>query len=631
MLTSMRKTSSSLFVKLLFVLLIASFAIWGIGDVLRPSAGGGPIEVGDKQIGLATIDREFRGILDQQSRAVGFRFTPAMGLQFGMLDRAISNVVTRALYDNLATDLGIRIDDESVRDFIRDRLGFRTDDGRFDRAAFEQELRNRQVTEDAFVEELRADIARDDLVRTVGAGIRLPNALAAALHAYREETRVADYFKIAAEDMPAPAAPAEDVLTAYYEANGELYMAPEFRSGDVVVLDPAEIAAGIAVDDEQLNEEFLYQRDSLYVPERRTVEQMILADAAQAEAAAAALGEGRDFASVASEVAGQDAAALAMGAFSSDEWFVAEAKDALFDGDVGAVSAPVETPLGWRIYRVTAIEPGREAELDDVRDTLIDEIRTRIARDEIFDLAGRVQDEMAGGASLAEAARTLEIAVQPVGPISADGQDPEGLDTVIPGGDPVVAALFEQAPDADPDQRDLPGGGVFFVAVTVVTEPAVRPLAEVRDTVLADWTADQQMEAARALAQTAKDALAAGTGFGAVADAHSLLPLVATGIRRDGSENAGLPSGLAATLFEAAVGAADSEEAPAERAVYVAQLKEIVPAPEDAEALNTVRMQVSAQATSDLYTALGTELQGRYETAIQSDFIQQSFSQSYSQ
>lgn len=629
MLTSLRQTSGSIFVKLLFVLLIASFAIWGIGDVLRTSPGDGPIEVGERTISMQSIDREFRGLLDQQGRALGFELQPVQGIQFGLLDQAVSNLVSRALIDNLAAEAGLRVDDDTVSAFIRDEMGHRTADGRFDRAGFEQELRARGVTEQIFVDQLRLDIARQEVLQAIVGGVRVPDPVAETLRAYREETRGADYVRVAAEAMPEPETPEDQVLQAFYEEHTDSYMAPEYRSGSVVLLDPDVLAAGITVDDEQLNEEFLYRREQFFVPEQRTMEQMILPNEAAAEAAAAALAEGRDFAEVAAEVAGQDPATLAMGSFSATDWFVPDAADSLFGGEVGATSQPVQTPLGWRIYRMTAIEPSREPTLDDVRDSLVQEIAHRIALDSLFDTSSQLLDEIAGGATLAEAAGTLGLTIETIPPVSAGGEDPQGGQLAVPGGEPVIDALFAMEPGADPDQHDLPNGGLFFAEVSEVVAPAPRPFVEVRDQVLADWAYERQLEAAQATAAEVEDALALDADLAAVAEEHGLELMTASGVRRDAAETGGLPRDLAAQLFELAPGEAVLSEAQG-GAFYVAVLREVVPAPADAEAERTLWLQLSAEETNDVFQALGGVLHTRHQPLVQTDLIQQTFMNSYS-
>lgn len=629
MLTSMRKTSSSIFVKLLFVLLIASFAIWGIGDVLRTNPGDGPIEVGDRRISMAAIDREFRGLLDDQSQAMGMQLTPVMGIQFGMLDQAVNNLVSRAMIDDLAVSSGLRVDDDTIRIFIRDQMGFVTDSGDFDRARFDQDMRSRNISEQAFIDQLRRDIARQDLLQSVIGGMRIPQVEAETLRAYREETRIADFVRVGADAMDEPEAPADADLQAYYEENGDDYMASEYRSGAVVVLDATVLAEGVEVDEEQLNEEYLYREDTLFVPEQRRVEQMILADEAQAEAAAAALQEGQSFSSVADEIAGQDEASLNMGAFGESDWFIPDAFDALFGGEVGAVTEPVETPLGWRIFRLAEIEAAHQPTLDEVRDELAQDIAERIADDMVYDLSAQFQDEIAGGQSLMQAAELLGLTADAIGPVSASGQGPDDQPVEVAGGDTVLSALFEQQPGIVSSQIDLPDGGVFFVEVEEIVEPALRPFDSVRDRVEAAWAEAQKVEAARAVAQDIHDRLQTGTDIADLAAELGLDVEVAEGIRRDGQSTGGLPSGLAAELFDLDTGDATLSDVSGGDSFFVAQLREVVAAPGDAEAAKALWLQLSAQATNDVFQALGTALQNRIQPTVQSDLIRQTFMQSY--
>ena len=58
MLTAIREKASSLVVKILFGFLVASFAVWGIGDIFRGGGHASPaIEVGDIAISPQTLQQ----------------------------------------------------------------------------------------------------------------------------------------------------------------------------------------------------------------------------------------------------------------------------------------------------------------------------------------------------------------------------------------------------------------------------------------------------------------------------------------------------------------------------------------------------------------------------------------------
>ena len=70
MLSYMRNFAGSFFVKVLMVILLASFVLWGAGDMIRNSGSGVVMKVGDVHYSA----QEFNIILGEQINAISNQF-----------------------------------------------------------------------------------------------------------------------------------------------------------------------------------------------------------------------------------------------------------------------------------------------------------------------------------------------------------------------------------------------------------------------------------------------------------------------------------------------------------------------------------------------------------------------------
>ena len=148
----------------------------------------------------------------------------------------------------------------------------------------------------------------------------------------------------------------------------------------------------------------------------------------------------------------------------------------------GGVSKPVESPLGWHILQVTAIEPGLEPSFERVHDELAEDLAMRSAVDSIVSIANELDDELGSGATLEEAAELLGLELRAVPAIDAGGRDPDG--EVIDGLPPVgefIPAAFQTQPGDDNLLNETRDGNYFVVRVDSITPSVVRPLEEVRE------------------------------------------------------------------------------------------------------------------------------------------------------
>ena len=140
MLAFIRSKVASIFAKILFFLLIASFAVWGVGDIFR---GGqysvdSPVgEVGDLPIGWAALDREFMREINRMRRYLGNDLDRERARQFGLLDRAFDALVVRALFRLEKDQLGMAVSEDQVRRLILADPSFRDELGAFSQQRFQ--------------------------------------------------------------------------------------------------------------------------------------------------------------------------------------------------------------------------------------------------------------------------------------------------------------------------------------------------------------------------------------------------------------------------------------------------------------------------------------------------------------
>jgi peptidyl-prolyl cis-trans isomerase D len=122
-----RKYARYIVLSVLFGMLIISFALWGIGDMLR--LGGRSTEVahvggthiplygwlGGTSVSVEEVRERFNRQLEQIQRQTGQRPEPEQALRFGLHIRALEDVIQRAVIDNAIKQYGLVISDDEVR------------------------------------------------------------------------------------------------------------------------------------------------------------------------------------------------------------------------------------------------------------------------------------------------------------------------------------------------------------------------------------------------------------------------------------------------------------------------------------------------------------------------------------
>jgi len=116
MLDSMRRMAGTWIVRILFGILILSFAVWGIGDVFRGRTHlDNAAEVGDVAITRDDLARQYRREIERLQRVMGPEFDRDRARDMGLLDRTLDTLVDGHLLGHKAHDLGLAASDDLVR------------------------------------------------------------------------------------------------------------------------------------------------------------------------------------------------------------------------------------------------------------------------------------------------------------------------------------------------------------------------------------------------------------------------------------------------------------------------------------------------------------------------------------
>ena len=136
--------------------------------------------------------------------------------------------------------------------------------------------------------------------------------------------------------------------------------------------------------------------------------------------------------------------------------------DAAFALKEGEVSAPVQGQFGAVIVTVLKIEPEVTKSLADVTPSCATTSRCERAKTQVQDIHDKIEDDRAGGATLADAAQKEKLPLVTFN-IDRSGRDPDGKPAVnLPHAADVISAAFASDVGVDNDPIDADGGYVWY-------------------------------------------------------------------------------------------------------------------------------------------------------------------------
>ncbi len=592
--------------------LVISFAIWGIGDIFKGFGANSVAKIGGTEISIEQFRQYYTDQLQRISRQVGRPVTPDQARAAGIDRQLLGQLVAETTLDEHAKKLRLGLSNEEIAQRIVSDQNFRGPNGQFERARFEQVIRNAGFTEARYVAEQRNVLLRRQIAQSISGDMRVPTTMLAAINQFQNEKRTIEYIALTAAqagDIP-PATPEQ--LSKYFDERKILFRAPEYRKLTLLSLTPADIAKPDAVTDAEAKAFYEQNKAAYGTPEKRELHQMAFPTAEEAAAAHEKLTKGMSWSDLAKERTLKESD-LDLGVVTKADIIDAAVAEAAFALKTGETSAPVKGAFGTVILLAGKIEPGTQKTYDEVAAQIKKDTAEARAKSEIGALRDKIEDERAAGSTLAETAKKLNLKSVTFDAIDRAGRGLDGQPVAgLPRTPDVITPAFTTDIGVDSEALQIQGGGYLWYDVGGITKARDRTLEEVKDQVATRWRDD---EAAARLQAKTDDMLAklkAGTSLADIAKEIGFTVGSTAGIQR-GKPTPQTPAKLIDAVFKTPKGAASVAEGDSQTQRFVYRVIDVVePTLDEAS-------PEAKQLSSTLQNSYADDLIGEYLGKLQAD------------
>lgn len=608
MMEALRRGAGSWVAKILLGLLIISFAIWGVADVFTGYGQRSLARVGSTEISADEFQNALQVELNRLSNQIGRRLTNEQAHAFGIDTRVLSRLIGSAALDAHARELGLAVPDSEIAEEIRTDPNYKGITGGFDRARFNEMLRQNGISESRYFASRKSAEVREQLTDALMGSLNVPKTLVDIVYRFREETRTIDYIALDAEKVGKVAEPEEGKLREYYEQNKRAFVAPEYRKINLLFLTTDEVKKLVPVSDEEVKAEYERDKERFNEPEKRRILQLSFPDAAAAEKAAAEIAKAKSFE--------EGAKALSVSESDYDLGLVARSDlidkalaDAAFSLEKGKTSKPVTGKFTTALLHVTEIEPGKQRTFEEVKDQIRDRLAVERSSREIQNLHDKVDDARGTGKSLKEIADALKLRFVEVEAIDRSGNGPDGKPAVQHGGaQAIVRAAFDPGAGVDRESVELQDGYVW-IDMLGSTPERQKPFEEVQAEVKSQYIEAERKKAVSAAANAIVERIEKGEALESVAKEQGLKVETSRPFKRNSPTQA-LTQGGVRQAFALAKGKPASVETPDGKSRSVIVVTEITPAPPPTK-------EQTDQLTNEIERLMQNDALGSYVSALQ--------------
>jgi len=493
------------------------FAAWGAYGIVNLNVENASYaaEAGGQKISL----QEARNAWLRQQEQFGCAELPD-AFRAHFQDQILERLIGQALITERAQDMGYRPSDAAVRDAIAKEPAFQIE-GKYSADVAKVALAQNGMSVDDYERRVRNGLQQSQLLGGIqDTEFQTPLEIA-RVESLQNEQREVRYAQFPVDKFPG-ATVDDAAVAAYYKAHQATYMTTESAHVQYAELRLDQVASQMTVSDADLHGAYDKNKNTYVVPEKRHASHILIAatkdDAADkklAEDVYAQAKAGKDFGQLAKQYSKDPGSAEKGGdlGWADRTTFVGPFSDALFDMKEGEIRGPVKTQYGYHIIRLDGIQAGKTKTFEEARPELEADQKRNKAGDRFGEIQEQLQTQMEqqSGASLEGLAKEFQLQSGDVPQFQrgAGGGDLGAAPPVqeLVFGDNALAPGRLGGPILLGDDR------LVILKVLDRHKPEPKPLAEVRDSIVATLKKQNGLDAAYKAAEAAQTKLSAGSSF----------------------------------------------------------------------------------------------------------------------
>lgn len=389
MMDNLRTAANSLVLKIVFVIIILSFVLTGVGSYLIGGSSNHAAKVNGTTISQVQLQQAFQQEKQALQERLGDQFAEIASSEQGiqMLRRqALERLISVTLLNQYSNQLGLTASDNQIKQDIYNMPIFQTD-GHFDSEKYRAILSQHNVNADDLAQEIRQNLINRQLSKMyITDEFVLPEEVKsyAQLLLQQREVKTAT---LSLANYQSKQTVTDKELQDYYNAHQNSFISPEQVQVSYIKLDAASQRENVAVKDEELKNYYEQNIANFTQPAQKHYSMILLATEKEADSVVKALAAGADFKQLVAEKSTDKFSAANHGALG---WMEATSTPSeIIAANLtkkGQVSGVIKSATNYIIFRLDDIKPEVVKPFQAVKTEIADTLKNEKAINAFYSL-----------------------------------------------------------------------------------------------------------------------------------------------------------------------------------------------------------------------------------------------------
>ena len=388
MLDIVRSLVSSIFGKILLAIMVLSFALWGVGDILTSGNSKLAAKVGNEKITLDEFYFKFQesvSIYNNENQK-NLNLKEATDLQLHNI--LINDLVFEKMITNYAKDNNFYISNNSLKLVITDLPQFKNKEENFSEIKYRNYILNNFQNEEAFLKNIEGAILQGLIFESLNTSNFMNDKIVDLLFRYEGEKRSINYITLNPESISIDKNLQQ--LEQFYENNSLNYLVDEKIFIDYINIDLNTYKNFQSISDNSI---FDYYNNNIDSYTKDEIRKIVFVRFKDKNESISFFNEWQSNIDI-EEYANQSNVKFNELQISPGQNFNDEINNVIFNLEVNEISQPIEfDEIGYYIFKVIEIEEEAITPIKDVYEEIKDILATEEAYI-FFDEAINESDEM---------------------------------------------------------------------------------------------------------------------------------------------------------------------------------------------------------------------------------------------
>ena len=369
MLDIVRNLVSSIFGKILLAVMVLSFALWGVGDILSSGNSQLAAKVGKEKITLDEFYNEFQITVRNYNQNTQSNLSMKEAYEMQLHNALLNELIFTKMVNNYAKKNNIYVNTEALEIFILNLPQFKSDNGEFSKTKYKTFILNNFQNEELFLNQVENLIYQGLIFENFSINNFINSSVVDLLYNFEGEKRSIRYFlldkKIIVTDTD------ENKIKDFYEKNKNNYLIDKKIIVDYIEIKLENYKDKTNIEDNIIKDYYVSNIDLYTVPENRDIEFIRFSNKSDADEYVQLISEDDD-SKLELYINSKNLEINSINNFNGDS-FPDEISKEIFSLKINEFSNPIEyKDIGFYIFKIKKINEKKIIELKDVKSEIAD-------------------------------------------------------------------------------------------------------------------------------------------------------------------------------------------------------------------------------------------------------------------